>query len=47
MAKNNKKVKKEEVSKELNAKDLSWELFSKTKDINYYRLYSALKDDKK
>lgn len=36
---------KEEVASEMSAKDLSWQLFEKTKNINFYTLYSALKDD--
>lgn len=50
MAKNkSKNIKgKEEVAREMNAKDISWKLFKETNDLNYYRLYSALKDkDKK
>lgn len=44
----NKKTKnKAETAKEMNAKDLSWQLFKKTGDINYYRLYSAIKDELK
>lgn len=32
-----------EASKELNAKDIAWEMFKKSGNINYYRLYSDLK----
>ena len=44
--KDQRKPKKEETAKEMNAKDLSWRLFKETNDLNYYRLYSALKDNK-
>ena len=47
MAKKENDKNKEEYSKEINVKDVSWELFKQTKDINYYRLYSALKEKKK
>lgn len=36
---------REEIAKEMSAKDLSWQLFERTKNINFYTLYSALKDD--
>ena len=45
--KEKKKQNKEEISKEINAKDIAWKIFEKTSDVNYYRLYSALKEDKK
>lgn len=32
-----------EVAQEANAKDLAWEIFKKSGNINYYRLYSDLK----
>lgn len=32
-----------EVAKELNAQDIAWEMFKKSGNINYYRLYSDLK----
>ena len=32
-----------EASNENNAKDLAWEIFKKSGNINYYRLYSDLK----
>lgn len=35
-----------EFSDELDAGGLSWKLFEKTKDLNYYRLYSAIKKGK-
>lgn len=37
----NEKTNKNEKS----AKDLAWELFKSSGNINYYRLYSDLKDE--
>ena len=44
--KTNKNTKVES-AQEMNAKDLSWELFKKTGNTGYYQLFSALKDEKK
>lgn len=38
-----KKNKNFEASEELNARDIAWEMFKKSGNINYYRLYSDLK----
>lgn len=32
-----------EASKEMNAADIAWQMFKKSGNINYYRLYSDLK----
>ncbi len=47
MTKKRTKTKKvnAEFAKELDASDLTWELFQKTNDVNYYRLYSAIKNN--
>lgn len=30
---------------EKSARDIAWELFKKSGDLNYYRLYSSLKNE--
>lgn len=40
---NKDKNRNYEASAELNAKDIAWEMFKKSGNINYYRLYSDLK----
>ena len=42
-----KSTTKSEMAKEMNAKDISWELFKKTGNTGYYQLFSALKDENK
>ena len=39
----NNKSKNFEQNDEPNAKDIAWEMFKKSGNINYYRLYSDLK----
>lgn len=45
MKDNNKQNKRDgyEASNELNARDIAWEMFKRSGNINYYRLYSDLK----
>ncbi len=36
---------KQELNTEMDAKDIAWELFKKSGNVNYYRLYSDLKKE--
>lgn len=39
----NKQNKNDNLSAEVNARDIAWKMFKKSGNINYYRLYSDLK----
>lgn len=38
-------ISKENNTNEVSAKEVAWELFKKSGNINYYRLYSDLKNE--